>query len=101
MALHLILAQTNQSQNFPADCQMRYGGRECSSRPIMVDLPSRYPSLLLTKSIPHMFPKWGGLHESFVAMALVSHTTPSISQWWYSHHLVLLYHLIRLFARVI
>src|SRR5256885_14735901 len=101
MALLLVLAQTDQSQNFPADCQMRYDGRECSSRPIMVGLPLRYPSLLLIISILHMFPRWGGLRESFVVMAPVSHTTSSVCQWWYSHHQVLLYHLNRLFARAI
>src|SRR2546430_17337768 len=101
MALLLKPALTDQSQNFPAGCQMHCDGRECALRPIMVDLPARYPSHLLTISILHMFPKWGSLREFFVVVALVSRTTPSVCQWWYSHHLVLLYHLNHRFARAI
>src|SRR5436189_4942443 len=101
MALLPMLAQTDQSQNFPADCQMRCDGRVCSSRPIMVGLPLRYPSLLLIISILHMFPRWGSLRESFVVVAHASHTTPLVCRWWYSHHPVILYHLNRLIARAI
>src|ERR1700730_18594661 len=96
MALLLVPAQTDQSQNFPADCQMHCDGRECASRPIRVGLPAHYPSLLLIRSILHMFPRWGSLHESSVVTVPVDRTTPSACQWWCFHHLVLLYHLIRL-----
>src|SRR5437588_8953970 len=40
-----------------------------------------------------MFPKRGPLRESSAATPLATHTLPSASQWWYFHHLVLLYHL--------
>src|SRR5436305_10044671 len=101
MALLLVPAQTDQSQNFPADCQRHCDERECASRPKVVDLPARCPSLLPTISIPHMFPRWGSLLASSVVRLLQSRTTPSICQWWYFHHLVLLYHLNLLFAWVI
>src|SRR5258706_359705 len=94
MALLPVLAQIDQFQNFPADCQMRCDGRECASKPTMVDPPAHYPSLWPTISILHMFPKRGSLHEFFVVELLRSHTTLSFCQWWYFHHLVLLYHLI-------
>src|SRR5271157_5688345 len=95
MALPLVLAQRDQFQNFPADCQMHFGEPGYASRPAMADLQARYPSREPIKLILRMFPKRGTLPESSVAMALVSHTTPSTCQWWYSHHLVLLYHLNR------
>src|SRR5437588_5065880 len=101
MALLLVPAQTDPSQNFPADYQMHCDGRKCPSRPIMVDLLVHYPSLWPTISILHMFPRWGSLHESCVVRLLESHTIPSVCQWWYSHHLVLLYHLIHPIARAI
>src|SRR6266571_169114 len=95
MALLLVLAQRDQFQNFPADCQMHFGEHGYASRPVMAGLQARYPSREPTKLILRMSPKWGPLPESFVAMAPVNHTTPSTCQWWYSHHLVLLYHLNR------
>src|SRR5256885_1599531 len=93
MALLLLLAQRDQSQNFPADCQMHSDEHGCASKPTMADLRAHYPSHETIKLILHMFPIWGTLPESSVAMAHLSHTTPSICQWWYSPHLVILYHL--------
>src|SRR6266566_875831 len=101
MALLLVLAQRDQSQNFPADCQMHFGERGYASRPAMAGLRARYPSRVPIKLILRMSPKWGTPPESSVAPALLSHTTPSTCQWWYFHHLVLLYHLNLLFAWVI
>src|SRR5580700_8972889 len=98
MALLPVPAQTDQFQNFPADCQMHCDGPVCPWRPIMVAPPVRYPSHALTRSILHMFPRRGDLREFSVVMALASHTTPSIFRWRYFHHLVVLYHLIRLIA---
>src|SRR5712692_10473450 len=98
MALLLLLAQRDQSQNFPADCQMHFGEHGCASKPTMADLRAHYPSRKLIKLTLRMFPKWRTLPESFVVMAQPGHTTSSTYQWWYSHHLVLLYHLNHLNA---
>src|SRR5713226_1046948 len=98
MALLLVPAQTDQSQNFPADCQMHCDGRECALRPIMVAPPAHYPSLLLTISSPHTFPRWGNLRQSSDVTVPVDRTTPSVCRWWCFHHLVVLYHLIHLIA---
>src|SRR5260370_17681901 len=93
MPLLLVLAQRDQFQNFPADCQMHFGERGYASRPVMAGLRARYPSRVPIKLILRMFPRWGTLPESSVAMAHLSHTTPSTCQWWYFHPLVLFYHL--------
>src|SRR5262249_10630103 len=66
---------------------------ECASKLIMADLRVHYPSREPIKLILHRFPIRGTLPESSVALAHLSHTTPSTCQWWYSHHLVILYHL--------
>src|SRR5216684_1384680 len=99
MALLLLLAQRDQSQNFPADCQMHFGEHGCASKPTVADLRAHYPSREPIKLILRMFPKWGTLPEFSVAMAHLSHTRSSTCQWWYSHHLVLLYHLNHLNAQ--
>src|SRR5439155_25399213 len=93
MALLLLLAQRDQSQNFPADCQMHFDEHACASKPTMADLRANYPSREPIKLILHMFPIWGTPPEASAARAHLSHTTPSTYQWWYSHHLVILYHL--------
>src|SRR6266571_2518760 len=98
MALLLLLAQRDQSQNFPADCQMHSDEHGCASMPTVADLRAHYPSREPIILILHMFPIWGIFPESSVVMAHLSHTTPSTCQWWCSHHLVLLYHLNHLNA---
>src|SRR5437868_1524726 len=101
MALLLLLAQRDQSQNFPADYQMHSDEHGCASKPTMADLRANYPSREPIKLILRMFPIRGTLPESSVAMAHLSHTTPSTYQWSYSHHLVILYHLNYLNAWVV
>src|SRR5437763_14789748 len=95
MALLLVLAQRDQSQNFPADCQTYFDEPGYASRPVMADLQARYPTHLLIRSILRTFPTRGSLPESSAVMARANHTTPSICQWQYFRHLVILYHLNR------
>src|SRR5579859_6095259 len=93
MALLPVQAPTDQFQNFPADCQMRYDGLLCSCWPTMAGPPSRCPSPLPIRLILHMFPRWEHLPESFPAIPGVSRTRSLVFRSWYSHPLVLLYHL--------
>src|SRR5260370_7011300 len=98
MSLFLLLAQRDQSQNFPAGCQKHSDEHGCASKPTEADLRAHYPSREPIILILHMFPIWGTLPESSVVIAYLSHTTPSTCQWWCSHHLVILYHLNHLYA---
>src|SRR6266571_3929260 len=77
MALPLLLAQRDQSQNFPADCQMHSDEYGCASKPTVADLRVHYPSREPIILILHMFPIWGTLPESSVVMAHLSHTASS------------------------
>src|SRR5437588_12551011 len=89
--LLLVLAQRDQSQNFPADCQTYFDEPGYASRPVMADLRARYPSHLLISSILRTFPTRRSLPESSAVMARANRTTPSICQWHYLPHATRLY----------
>src|SRR5579863_641682 len=93
MALLPGSAPIDQSQNFPADYHMHRDEPACASTPARAGLPVRYRSRSPIRSILRMSPKWGDLHEFSAVGFLANRTASSICQWWYSHHLVVLYHL--------